>query len=164
MAAESSLDCFLKLDGIDGESQDSKHKNEIEVDTYSLRVDQQGSAHTGGGAGSGLSEHGDIRFTKLTDKASAKLLQASSSGEHIKKAVLTCRKAGKDQQDFLTYTFSDVLISHYQMGSPKAGQLPKDQFDLNFGKIEIEYKEQKSDGTLGGSVKGGWDIKARKKA
>ena len=28
---------------------------------------------------------------------------ACASGEHIKKAVLTCRKAGKDQQEFLKY-------------------------------------------------------------
>ena len=33
---------------------------------------------------------------------------ACASGEHLKKAVLTCRKAGKEQQEYLKITFDDV--------------------------------------------------------
>ena len=44
---------------------------------------------------------------------------ACASGEHIKKAVLTCRKAGKDQQEFLKFTFTDVLVSSYQTAPPR---------------------------------------------
>ena len=41
--------------------------------------------------------------------------------------------------------------------------LPMEQIAMNYSKIEIEYKEQKADGTLGGTVKAGWDVKANKK-
>jgi type VI secretion system secreted protein Hcp len=30
---------------------------------------------------------------------------------------------------------------------------------MDYDDIEFEYKEQKNDGSLGGSVKFGWDIK-----
>jgi len=159
---KKSGDYFLKLEGIDGESQDSKHKNEMEILSYSLDVQNRASADTGGGSGSGVSEHGDFKVSKLTDKASPKLFQACASGEHIKKAVLTVRKAGKDQQEFLKVTLSDVLISSVIPRLSHDGNLPTESVTLNYAKIEIEYKEQKPDGTLGGSTKGGWDVKARK--
>ena len=94
-------------------------------------------------------------------KASPKLLLACANGEHIKKAVLTCRKAGKEQQAFIEITMSDVLVSSYQTsGSSRGDEVPTDQVSLNFAKIEYEYKDQKSDGTLGGRTKAGYDVKA----
>ena len=99
------------------------------------------------------------------NKASPKLMQACASGEHIKKAVLSCRKAGKEQQEYLKITLSDMLVSSYQTGgSAGDGVVPNDQIALNYSKIEFEYKEQKADGTLGGAVKGGWDLKLNKAA
>ena len=106
----------------------------------------------------------DFHFVMKVNKASPKLMLACANGEHIKKAVLTCRKAGKDQQEFLKVTLSDLLVSSYQTGGSGHGDIvPIDQISLNFSKIEIEYKEQKADGTLGGTVKAGWDVKANKK-
>jgi type VI protein secretion system component Hcp len=50
---------------------------------------------------------------------------ACAEGEHIKKAVLTCRKAGKEQQEFLKVTMSDVLVSSYQTsGSANGDEVP----------------------------------------
>jgi len=75
-----------------------------------------------------------------------------------------CRKAGKEQQEFLKYTFTDVLISSYQTGgASNGGVVPTDQIAFNYGKMEVEYKEQKADGSLGGPIKSGWDLKANKK-
>jgi type VI secretion system secreted protein Hcp len=89
---------------------------------------------------------------------------ACADGEHLKQAVITCRKAGKDQQEFLKITLSDVLVSSYQMGgTPSGSTVPLEQVSFNYSKIEKEYKEQKGDGTLGGTVKAGWDVKANKK-
>jgi len=78
--------------------------------------------------------------------------------------VLTCRKAGKDQQEFFVVTMSDLLVSSFQAGgSGHSDIVPVDQISLNFSKIEFEYKEQKPDGSLGAPVKVGWDLKANKK-
>ncbi|HLM98132.1 MAG TPA: type VI secretion system tube protein Hcp [Bryobacteraceae bacterium] len=159
----AAVDYFLKIDGIDGESQDSKHKGEIELYSWSFGATQSGTHSGGGGGGAGKVSMQDFHFVMNVNKASPKLLLACATGEHIKKAVLTCRKAGKEQQEFVKYSFSDFLVSSYQTGgSGSSDVLPNDQISLNFAKIEFEYKEQKADGTLGGSVKAGYDLKANK--
>ncbi len=157
------VDFFLKIEGIDGESADAKHKGEIDLESWSWGEVQGGTFHAGGGGGAGKVQMHDFSMVKKIDKGSPKLMLACANGEHLKKAVLTCRKAGKDQQEFLKITMTDILVSSFQTGGHgHADVVPTDQISLNFGKIEFEYKEQKADGTLGGAVKAGWDAKANK--
>src|SRR5512136_616375 len=102
----------------------------------------------------------DFHFVMKINKASPKLMLACASGEHLKNAILTCRKAGKEQQEYLKVTFTDLLVSNYQTnGTGSADIIPMDQISLNFTKVEIEYKEQKPDGTLGGAIKAFYDMK-----
>jgi type VI secretion system secreted protein Hcp len=160
----AAVDYFLKIEGIDGESADAKHKNEIDLDSWSWGESQGGTMSAGGGGGAGKVQMQDFHFTMKVNKSSPKLILACATGEHIKKGVLTCRKAGKEQQEFLKITFTDLLISSYQIGGASSGStLPNDQIAFNYAKIEIEYKEQKADGTLGGPIKVGYDLKANKK-
>ena len=156
-------DYFLKIDGIDGESQDAKHKGEIQLESFSWGATQTGTFAYGGGGGAGKVSMQDFHFVMKHNKASPKLMLACARGEHIKKAVLTARKAGKEQQDFMKVSMEDVLVSSYQTGGSATGdEIPMDQVSLNFAKIEHEYKEQKADGTLGGAVKTGYDLKTSK--
>jgi type VI secretion system secreted protein Hcp len=155
----ATTDYFLKIEGVDGESTDSKHKNEIEVMSWSWGETNAGSESVGLGGGSGKVQMQDFHFTMKTTKASPKLFLACASGQHIKKAVLTCRKAGKEQQEYLTITFTECLVSSYQIGGSGGDVIPVEQCSLNFGQINIEYKEQKADGTLGGAVPAGWSVK-----
>ena len=160
----AAVDYFLKLEGIEGESTDHKHKNEIDVESWSWGEAQAGTHAGGGGGGAGKVSMRDFAFTMKVNKSTPKLMLACATGEHIKKAVLTCRKAGKDQQEFMQVTMSDLLVSSYQTGgSGGASIVPSDTIALNFAKIEFEYKEQKPDGTLGSPVKAGFDVKANKK-
>jgi type VI secretion system secreted protein Hcp len=157
------VDYFLKLEGIDGESADHKHKASIDLESWSWGESQTGTHSGGGGGGAGKVQMQDFHFVMKINKASPKLMLACASGEHIKKATLTCRKAGKEQQEFLKVTMTDLLVSSYQTGgSGHADIVPTDQISLNYSKIEFEYKEQKPDGTLGGATKAGWDVKANK--
>lgn len=160
----ATVDYFLKIDGVDGESTDDKHKGEIEISSWSFGGTNSGSFNSGGGGGSGKVVLQDFHFVKKIDKSSAKLFTANATGEHLKTATLTCRKAGKDQQEFLKIILSPVLVSTFQTGgSTGADLIPMDQISLNFGKIEFKYKEQKPDGTLGGEIIGGWDVTTNKK-
>ena len=104
------VDMFLKLDGIDGESTDSKHKDEIEVLAYGWGVAQQGSAHAGGGGGAGKAAFEDLHILARLQKSSPKLVLACASGKHVKEGVLTVRKAGAKKSEFLKITISDVLV------------------------------------------------------
>jgi type VI secretion system secreted protein Hcp len=155
-------DYFLKLDGIEGESQDDKHKKEIDVLSFSWGASNSGSMAAGGGGGTGKSSFQDFHFTKGADKASPNLFQSCASGKHIPKAVLTVRKAGEKQQEYYKITLSDVLVSSYQAGGHGGDGAVPESFSLNYSKIEFEYAPQKKDGTLEGKVYGKWDVKANK--
>ena len=102
----------------------------------------------------------DFHFAMHLNTASVSLMKACATGQHIKDATFTGRKAGKGQQEFLTFKFRDVLISSYQIGG--AEELPFDQVSFNFAKIEVEYKPQKPDGSLGPGIQFKYDLKAHK--
>ena len=162
----ASVDYFLKIEGVDGESTDDKHKGEIELESWSFGSTNAGSFSSGGagGGGSGKVTMQDFNFVKRVDKSSPKLFAACCTGEHLKSATLVCRRAGGDQQEFLTIVLSPVLVSSFQSGGAAGSDvIPMDQVSLDFGKIEVKYKEQKPDGSLGGEVIGGWDVTTNKK-
>jgi len=157
------VDYFLKIDGVDGESTDSKHKNSIDVQSWSWGETNSGDAAHRGGMGAGKVAAQDFHFVMHTNKATPKLMEHCATGQHIKDATLTCRKAGKEQQEYLKIKMSDLIVSSFQQGGSAGDVVPVDQVSLNFSKIEYEYKAQKADGTLEGSIKAGYDLKANKK-
>jgi type VI secretion system secreted protein Hcp len=160
----AAVDYFLKIDGIAGESTDAKHKGEIDIASWSWGATNRGTQESGGGGGAGKVVMQDFHFTMLENKASPLLMLACATGQHIKSAQLTCRKAGTEQQEFLVIKFTDLLVSAYTTGGSADGSvIPKDQIALNFSKIEYEYKPQKADGTLDSPAKAGWDVKQNKK-
>lgn len=161
----AQADYFLKIDGIDGESADSKHKGEIEINSFSWGLNQEGATR-GGGGGAGKVSVQDFHFVAATGVQSPPLLVATATGEHFKKAVLTVRKAGEKQVEFLKISLEDVLVSSYQVGGTDAGDdgLPRDQFSLNFAKIVMSVSTQRPDGSLGEAVTGGYDVVANKKS
>jgi type VI secretion system secreted protein Hcp len=161
-----AVDLFLKIDGIPGESVDKAHKDEIELESFSWGETNSGAPQPGGGGGgAGKVQIQDLHVVALVNKASPTLMLACATGKHLKQAVLTARKAGKGQQEFLVFKFSDVLVSSYQIGGSSHGdQLPTDQVSFNFAKIEMEFRPQKADGTLDAGVKAGWDVKGNKPA
>ena len=156
-----AFDCFLKLDGIAGESKDQNHQGEIDVLIFSWGTTQTGAGAYGGGSGSGKVSVSDFSFVHRFDSASPLLFQNCCTGDHIDTATLTLRKAGGPSAlEYLVYTFSDVLISSVQPGGSSAGDdVPLESVSLNFAKLSIDYKPQQDDGTAGGTVHGGWDLK-----
>jgi len=157
-----AFDSFIKIDGIKGEAADSKHKEEIEVFSFSWGESQSGSHVTGGGGGAGKVSVQDFHFTKKTDKASGNLMSFCATGKHIKEVNFAVRKAGGEQLDFLKIKFTDVLVSSYQTSgsSDSKDDVPMESISLNFTKIEYDYQEQGADGKAkGGPVKGSWNVK-----
>jgi type VI secretion system secreted protein Hcp len=161
-ADAASVDYFLKIDGIEGESTDNRHTGQIEIESFSWGASQTGSSASGGGGGVGKANVQHLHFVTKMSKASPKLFLACATGEHIKEAVLVGVKEGKDRQEFFKVTLTDVLVSSFQQGG-MSGDIPTDQFSLNFAKIEYEYRPQKADGSLDAPVKVGYDLKASKK-
>jgi type VI secretion system secreted protein Hcp len=154
------FDAFIKLDGIPGESLDSKHKGEIAVLSFSFGVTQPGAGHPAGGTGTGRPQFQDFFFAANTQLSTPKLMQACASGQHFKSAILTVRKAGGGQHEYFKVTLSDVVVSSFQTsGSPQGDAAPTDSVGLNFAKIQVQYSPTSPTGALGQPVSGGWDLK-----
>lgn len=159
-----SADYFLKIDGIPGESLDSKHKDEIHLESWSWSEAQTGASHAGGGGGSGKVSMQDFQFTMKVNKASPVLFLNCAQGTHIKKAELTCRKAGGKQEEYMKVYFTDLLVSSFRTGGSAGGDgVPIESIAFNFSTIKYEYSPQKADGTLGSPIIHGYDIKTNSK-
>lgn len=158
-----ALDAFLKIDGIPGESSDDKHKDWIEIQALDLSAIQPVSnvASTAGGATAGRVEHQDLVISKLADKATPKLFEATNSGKHIKEITIELCRSGGDKQKYLSVKMEQVLISRFVLSA--AGDFPSEQIHFNYGKITLTYTQQKrADGIAAGSVTAGWDLTTNK--
>lgn len=154
----ATVDFFLRLDGIKGESKDRDHKDEIDVLAW-----QWGEASnvdmSGGGGGAGKAIFHALTVRKLTDTSSVALLLACASGKHIRNAVLTCRRRGRSKQEFLKVTLENVVVSAFNAaGDSGSGETPSEDVALNYAKVIWSYRPTKPDGSLGGEIKGGWDL------
>ena len=175
------FDAFLKLDGIKGESDDAKHKGEIDIESFSWGLSQTGVSATGGGGGAGKVKVHDISITKKTDVASPLLMLNCASGAHIKEGTFVVRKAGGEQLEYLKIKLTDILVSSYNPHGLAEGDawltdkdltgagaetspVPSEYITLNFSKIEYSYQPQGADGKAqGGPIMAGWDVKANQK-
>ena len=163
-----AFDAFLKIDGIEGESTDDKHKGEIEVLSFSWGVQQQlsGSASSAGSLTSQRADFHDFSVVKAIDKASPLLMLQCADGTHIKSVRLELCRAGGDKQPYMEYKFTDVVITAVRPGGSAHSNetLPLEEVSFGFGKAEWKYTQTKVEGGKGsGNVAGGWDLKANKK-
>ena len=155
-----AADIFAKLGDIKGESSDDKHKDEIEVLSFSWGVTSL-SAPNGPGAAAGKPAFRDLSITHTIDKASPLLLNACATGTHLKEATITHRKAGKGQQEFLIIKMNDVIITGVQHGGGD-GQTSSEIVNLTFAKVDVEYRPQKADGSVDAGLHFKYDLKTNK--
>ena len=145
-----AVDAFLKLEKIDGESQDEKHANEIDILAWSWGMSQSGSLHEGGGGGVGKANVQDLSVTHWVDKSMPNLMKALAQGTHIPTGTLTCRKAGDKSLEFLIVELKDILVTSVSTG----GSGGEDRFTvnttLNFREVELKYQPQNKDGAKDG--------------
>jgi type VI secretion system secreted protein Hcp len=140
-------DMFLKIKGVQGESMDKAHPNEIDVLSWSWGVSN----------GAGKVKRGtvppqciqDLSFTKFIDKSTAALLMMGVMGQIASDAVLTVRKAGDTPLEYLKLTMTNVLISSYQTGGNANDTLLVDNIVLHFESVKGEYTQQMPDGRPG---------------
>src|SRR4029453_18562583 len=150
-------DMFLMVKGakhglIKGGSQDDQHKGEIEVVSWSWGM--QAKQNIGGGTAAGKATVNDLRIVKRVDSASTALMLALRTNEPIQKAVLTLRKAGKSQVEYLKITIEQgrVISLTVEGGDPGGSADVVERVSFSFNKIEVEYVPQGKDGLPQGSM------------
>ena len=157
-----ATDIFARIGDIKGESADDRHKDEIGVLSWSWGVSQTAPTAGGSGAAAGKVAFNDFTFTHRIDKASPVLMRACATGQHLKDATITMRKAGKGQQDYLIIKLTDVLVTNVQLVAAGDDAATAENVALGFGKVELAYKPQKPDGSLDADVLFKFDVKSNK--
>ncbi len=153
-----AVDMFLKIDDVKGESQDDKHKDEVDVLAWSWGLSQSGTTHMGGGGGAGKVSVQDMSITKYVDKSSPNLMMATCNGKHYKEALLTVRKAGEKPLEYIKITMKEVLISSVSTGGSGGEDRITENISLNFAEFKVEYTPQKPDGSGDAAVEAAWNI------
>lgn len=158
-----SVDMFCKIEGIDGESTDDKHKKWIEIDHYSCGVSQpvSGASRTGGRTG-GRADFQPFTIVKTVDAATPDLHIHCSNGKHIKKVEMECCLATEDKHVFMKYTLEDVIISSISAGGTVHDVRPSETVTFAYGKIKWEYTPIDQTGKPSAAVSRNWDLEANK--
>ena len=158
-----AFDCFLKIDGIDGESTDAGHPKWIELLSFSHGMHQTPSSvvSSAGGATGGRVNMQDFSIVKHMDSATPKLYEACCTGKHFPNIKIDVCRAGGDKLKYMEFKFTNAIVSSARPGGSAHGgdEVPVEEVSFNFGKIEWTYTHQKrADGSGGGNVSAGWDL------
>jgi type VI secretion system secreted protein Hcp len=154
----STTDCFLKVEGIPGESTDKVHKDEFELTSWSFGVGNPATIARSA-SNSGTSQrchHNDFTFTKEMDKATALLWLFCCKGDHIPTITLTQRRSsGAAPIEFVKYVLTDSIITSHNISGGMG--VPQESVSVNFGTISITYLDANSKDGQSGNVAASWD-------
>lgn len=154
-----AITTFIKLDGIEGEATHKDHKGEIEVLSWSWGLTRPVPAGGGSGSGSGTGKATplELRVVHRYDKASPMIAKRAAAGQHIASAVLSARKSGEGQKDFLQVTMKEVFVTAVTVSDAVEG--PSEEVAMSYRSVEFAYSPSTAAGSAGAPVKFGWDTK-----
>jgi type VI secretion system secreted protein Hcp len=154
-----AFDAFIEIDGIEGESTDSKYSGWIEVVFFGANMSQtiSSTASSAGGASAERVDFDQFTFTKLLDKASPKIALACAAGTHIDSIKIVLCRAGTEKIKFMEYRLTNCIIS--SITTTGGGQFPHETIGINFGKINWVYTQQnRKGGGAAGNIAAGWNL------
>ncbi|MDQ8189773.1 Hcp family type VI secretion system effector [Roseibacillus persicicus] len=161
VTVSGAVDIFLRVHGIDGESDDKSHKDEIDVLAWSWGMSNSGTTHTSGPS-AGKATFKDLTVTKYVDKSSPPLMLKAIKSERIDNATLVVRKAGEAPLEYITLDLKDIIVSSITTGGSGGEDRLTENVTFNFSKFKLTYQEQPSDGSPGDTEEIDWDIVANK--
>jgi type VI secretion system secreted protein Hcp len=152
-----AVDFFLKLDSIDGESQDTNHPKEIAIMSWSWGASQVTSVAGTGGSGAGKANLADLSIMKNFDSASTPLFKALLAGTHISTGVLSASKAGGDGKPFIQVSLGELFVTSIQASG--SSEIPMESVSFSYNTIKIEYFTQDDKGILSSAGSASYDLK-----
>ena len=157
-----AVDYFLKLDSIAGESEDTNHKGEITLHSFSWGGTQTTSVAGTGGSGAGKVSLSEFSVMKNYDKASPLIFKAMCSGTHIKSGTLTANKAGGNGKPFLKIDFTELFVTSQQVSG--SSEIPTESVSFSYNTIKVDYSVQNEQGNLASTGAVSYDLKQNKVA
>ncbi|KOC91137.1 Hcp family type VI secretion system effector [Winslowiella iniecta] len=154
-----NTDIYMKIDNIQGESQDANHKGWIKVSSFNWGATQPANINVGGGGGTGRVQYQDLQVHAEVDKATPAIMRYLSNGKHINKVELSACHASDGQIEYLRITLEEVLIT----GASYNGTSHTDKIGMSYkfqaAKVGQQYWELMANGGKGPETASGWHIK-----
>jgi len=144
-------DMFLKMTGVTGEAQDSSHKGEIQVVSWSWGLTapfQMGGSQ----ARKGQMALRELSVVKRVDLATPSLMQLVRTHKVVSKVALTVRKSGTTPHEYFRIELTDARVTSVMTHS-EAQEL-FEEVQLAFQTVRVVYSPQQS----GTGAKGGGDV------
>jgi type VI secretion system secreted protein Hcp len=129
---------FLQIPNIPGESTDSKHKDWIEILSYSHSLSS--------------SDCPQIGIAKRVDRATPGLSEAivNATGKGIPSATLAVvRNTGMGSVEYLKIAMSQVVVQNSSLGASDGDQGVYESVGLQVGSMTITYQQFDEKGGLG---------------
>lgn len=159
-------DMYLVIDGIKGESADTKFPApNMVIQSFSFGASNPSSiSNSSGGGGSSKGMPSSINIIKDCDAGDPYIFMATLVGNHYPKATLVCRKAGGTQMVFFQIDLTEVFISNYNISGSGGGggDVPGTSFSMSFKSIVVSYTPQDAKGAKGTLIKQGYDVVTQK--
>jgi len=161
-----AFDTYLSIDTVTGEATQANHVGWIEIYSFSWGASNPTTVGPGsGGLAAGRVSVSSFNVMKKTEASSATLFAACCAGQHFDKATVEMSKAtgtSGQQQVFLKYTFTDVMVESVQWsGSTGGDDTPTESVSLAFAKCEINYsKQDEATGAMSPAGDASWDLTA----
>ncbi|HEU5341492.1 type VI secretion system tube protein Hcp [Edaphobacter sp.] len=154
-----AVDYFLKLDGIQGESQESNHKNEIQLLSFSWGASNVSSVAGTGGSGAGKVDLSDLSAMIYFDKSTPKFFKSICKGTHIPTGTLTATKAGAEKP-YLKVDLKELFVTSLQISA--SSEIPSVSVSFTYNEIKIDYSTQDEKGNLTSTGPVTWNLKESK--
>ena len=138
----AAVDMFLKIDNVQGESEDDVHRNEIDVLAWSWGSSSNGRSTC----------IQDVGVTKWVDLSSPTLLMGQIMGKEYDEATLTVRKAGEQPLEYIVINFKNVSITSISTGGSGGEDRLTENISFNFENATYTYTPQNEDGSAGAEV------------
>jgi type VI secretion system secreted protein Hcp len=160
---------FLKLGDIKGESTDSKHKDQIEILSFTQSwTNDVELGSSSGGAGVGKVQCGAVTMMKNIDKSSPMLLKNIALGTHQESAVIAFQSTTDSMgraatSDYYTITMGTVFITELSQTDEKDPNRVFEKLVLKARTFEFKYQPQNVKGApVGDPITFKWDCAENK--
>jgi type VI secretion system secreted protein Hcp len=141
-----AVDYFLKLDGVEGESEDEKHKKQIQLMSFSWGASNTSSVSGTGGSGAGKANLSDISIMTNFDKSTPELFKNLTKGTHFKTGTMEAVKSGADGKPYLKVDFKELFVSSLQISG--SSEIPTVSVSFSYNEIKIDYSTQNEQGNV----------------
>jgi type VI secretion system secreted protein Hcp len=148
VSAARAADMFLFLEGVPGESADSRHKDWIDIIAFTRAMNRSETSPT----------FSEFWLQKDQDKSSPLLALRAANGARIPRAVIELIQPGETRLRFYQVVLSNSTVRTWQIGGSSGQVKPSEALGLDYEWISWTYTEFDAAGRARGDIAAYWDL------